>query len=139
MWEYEDKAAFALLKELVYSTNTTEFCVARFNTNNLLLIGSFDLSYYHEAEFVFEDVFYIEIYTSSLSSPTLRFATADEIARYKHLELDASECLFALTSDSHQLNPVYFIGASKVKARRCMVYHYNRENLLAGEEIWTQN
>jgi hypothetical protein len=62
MWEYEDKAAFALLKELVYSTNTIEFSIARFNTNNLLLIGSFDLSYYHEAEFVFEDVFYIEIY-----------------------------------------------------------------------------
>lgn len=139
MWEYEGEAAFALLKELVETSNIIEFCVARFDTNNLLLIGSFDLSYYHEAEFVFEDVFYIEIYTSSLSHPTLRFATAEEIARYKHLELDASERLFALTSDSHQLNPVYFIGASQVKARKCMVYHYNRENLQAGEEIWMQN
>lgn len=122
MWEYEGDVVFEFLGELVNKTKTTEFAVAKFDGHDLLLIGSFDLAYYHEAEIFFEQAFYIEIYTMSLSNPKLSYATAEELARYTHLDIETDERLFAVSDDTLP-NIVYFIGASNVKARKCLVHH----------------
>ena len=136
LWQFHGKSVFALMTKLVESTNITDFSVSRFDGSTLLLIGSSDLSYYHEAEVLFTDVFYLQLYTPCLWSPRLRYATAEEVARFPHLEIDQGERLFAISSYSHEPRPIYFIGARNVEARRCMAYHYNRENLQPGEEIW---
>jgi hypothetical protein len=135
MWQFHGESVCALVTKLVESTNITDFSVSRFDGSSLLLIGSSDLSYYHEAEVLFTDVFYIQLYTPCLWSPRLRYAKAEEVAQFPHLEIDQGERLFAISSYSHEPRPIYFIGARDVEGRS-MVFHYHREDLQPGEEIW---
>jgi hypothetical protein len=132
--DVEGDAVFQLLNEIRESTNSTDFQVHSFSGFRLLIIGSFDLAYYHEVEICFDAVAYIELPTC-FDRPALRFAKPDEAKSYTHLGLDDTERLFVFEIDQEINQRRYVVAAQSVKARKCMVYHYRRENLKEGEEI----
>ncbi len=130
----EDNAAFQLLDEMLATTNTSDFLVFSFNDSRLLILGSFDLVYYHEIEIVFEGVSYIGL-PASFDRPRLRFATPDEERLFAFLGLDDRDRVYVVEPDSESGEGKHYVVAQRVVARKCMVYHYQREDLKPGEEI----
>jgi len=130
----EGENVMALLESLRSSSNASDFEVQAYDGSRLLIVGSFDLAYYHEVEIEFEEVAYIELPTQ-FSDPRLRIATAEESARLRFLDLSPPEKLYAIDADPDVDGQTFFIAAESVRARRCMVYHYRREELKDGEEI----
>ncbi len=130
----EGVAVFHMLDELRESTNTCDFEVLSFSDARLFIIGSFDLDYYHEVEIAFEDVVYIELPTY-FNRPALRAATPEEANAYAYLGLDPTEYLYVIEEDPYVDSRKYYVAARSVSARKCMVYHYRREELKDGEEI----
>ena len=76
------------INEIVTTTNTTDFLVQSFVGDSLLLIGSFDLCYYHELEIRFDDVAYIGLPIYGLDSPKFSVASDAERKAHTHLELE---------------------------------------------------
>jgi len=130
----EGEEVMALLESLRASSNTSDFELQDYDGSGLLIIGSFDLAYYHEVEIEFESVTYIEL-SASFNRPRLRIATAEESERLRFLDLSPPEKLYAIETDPDLDGPFFYVAAERVRARRCMVYHYRRENLRDGEEI----
>jgi hypothetical protein len=132
--DIEGENVMALLESLRASSNTSDFELRGYDGSRLLIIGSFDLAYYHEVEIEFEGVSYIELPTS-FNQPRLRVATAEESKRLRFLDLSPPEKLYVIESDADSDGQSFYIAAERVRARRCLVYHYRRENLQEGEEI----
>ena len=134
MMDVEGEDVMALLESLRSSSNTTDFEVNTYDGSRLLIVGSFDLTYYHEVEIEFESVAYIELPTL-FDRPRLRIATAEESERLRYLDLSPPEKLYAIDTDPDTEDRTFYVAAESVRARRCMVYHYQREDLKEGEEI----
>lgn len=134
MMNVQGEDVMALLETLRSDSNTSDFQVQDYDGSRLLLIGSFDLMYYHEVEIEFESTAYIEL-PSIFDYPRLRIATADESQRLRFLDLSPPEKLYAIDTDPDLQGRTFYVAAESVRARRCMVYHYQREDLKEGEEI----
>ena len=124
------------INEIVATTNTTDFILHSFVGDSLLLIGSFDLCYYHELEIRFHDVRYIGLPVYGLNSPRLSVASEVERQAHAHIELDDDDMLFRLHGDpDFNGGRVYYIAAKRVSIAEGMVYHYVRDDLKDGERI----
>jgi hypothetical protein len=130
--DVEDNAVFQLLDEMLGTTNISDFLVFSFNDSRLLILGSFDLAYYHEIEIAFEGVSYIGL-PAVFDRPRMRFATPDEAGLFAFLGLEHTDRVFVIELESSERK--HFVVAQQVFARKCMVYHYRREDLKPGEEI----
>ena len=132
--EIEGQAAIDRANFFVSNSNHAEFSIRAYD-GDLLLLGSFDLAYYHTIELEFRDVLFINFPTFQLGA--LHFAIADSDARsaHAHLDLDDNEILFEITDDPGFSDQRYYIVASKLLVREGMVYHYQRDNLKDGERI----
>jgi len=122
------------INEIVTTTNATDFLVHSFVGNSLLLIGSFDLCYYHELEIRFHDVSYIGLPVYGLDSPRVSVASEAERKAHAHLELDGDDTLFRVHDDPEfKGGHVYYVAAKRVSISEGMVYHYIRDDLKDGE------
>ncbi|GAB5517712.1 hypothetical protein [Rhodopirellula baltica] len=133
--ESEGQIAIERANHVVANTNTSDFQLQSFNSVNALLIGSFDLCYYHEIELEFHEVSYINLPTIGLCSP--RFAIAESNIRTAHayLELDDTDILFEIINDPDFSGQRYYIAAENLTVREGLVYHYQRDELKDGERI----
>jgi hypothetical protein len=111
------------------ATGMSEFRIQSYDGWRLLIVGSFDLCYYHDIELIFTDVAYINLPTDF----------------YEPAFSDAGQCLcgcckrrrFAVRADDGEWEVV----AQTVEVVIGKVYHYDRgEQLLPGERIaeWVQ-
>lgn len=124
------------INEIVAKTNTTDFLIHSFVGDSLLLIGSFDLSYYHELEIRFHDVAYIGLPVYGLDSPRLSVASEKERMAHAHLELDDDDVLFRVhDAPDFKGGHVYYVAAKRVSIAEGMVYHYMRDDLKDGERV----
>ncbi|QDU58493.1 hypothetical protein [Aeoliella mucimassa] len=118
------KSILDRINEIVATTNTTDFIVHSFAGDSLLLIGSFDLCYYHELEIRFHDVSYIGLTVYALNSPRLTVASEKERKAHAHLELDDDDVLFRVHVDpSLKGGHVYYVAAKRVSISEDIVYH----------------
>jgi hypothetical protein len=108
-----------------------------FDSCNLVIIGNYDLTYYHTVEILFEEVSYIQFSSILFERLEIRIAEPSDRARL-HLELDVKNKLFAISCPDTSPKPVYFIASERIKARACMVYHYLREKSQPCVEKWNQ-
>ncbi len=133
--ESEGQAAIDRANHVVTNTNTSDFQLQSFDSVNALLIGSFDLCYYHELELLFHEVSYINLPTVGLSLP--RFAIADSNVRrmHAHLELDDTDILFEIVNDPDFSGQRYYVAAERLTVREGIAYHYQRDELKDGERI----
>jgi len=99
---------------------TDEFRFESFDGSRLVLIGSFDLSYYHDVELTFVDVEFIHCPTYMLGP---RFRETGPKRHGRGFEIATTEGLFEIIADSVSV----LIGK---------VYHYDRGDALEpGERI----
>lgn len=124
------------INEIVETTNTTDFRLESFIGDSLLLIGSFDLSYYHQLEVRFDGVSFIGLPIDGIDSPKFSVAAKEERKAHSHLDLDADDVLFRVHHDPNfNGGTVYYVAAKRLSISEGMVYHYQRNNLKEGERI----
>jgi hypothetical protein len=128
---------FDEINRIAQETNTTDYCIHSYENDDLLILGSFDFSYYHQVEVLFENVKYFDIATW-FSYPYFRQATSKEMKNIRSQNLIEAEdkvfCIEAETENSMD-RTAFFIVAEKMTVRPGMVYYYERKNLKEGERI----
>jgi hypothetical protein len=127
------------LNQIVTSTNTVDFRIHSYDSDNLTIIGSFDFSYYHEVEIVFSEVEYISL-PADFNEPLFRLGDENEVEAIAKLvaleEDDTVFCIEAETTCSIEKLSFYIVSRG-ISLREGMVYYYDRENLKEGERIAT--
>ena len=103
--------------------DSSEECrIERFDGHKLILIGSFDLSYYHDFEVEFRAVSYLQC-PSYFCAQKLSLASDDE-AKQLRKELinfvEAEDFVFCLESDEKR----FLIVAQGLELREGRVFHY---------------
>ena len=95
------------LQKALSDTNISDYLIREFDGNNLILLGSFDLSYYFEIKFSFYKVDYINCPTY-FSANQIRFATVEEKNRYREECMIEPEDLMIVFEDD-TFKTFYFI------------------------------
>ncbi len=67
------------INQILDTTGITDFRIQSYNSCDMSIIGSYDLSYYYDLEIIFSEVTYISIPTT-FDYPKLRIATKNEIS-----------------------------------------------------------
>ena len=122
---------------LIVSNSIPDFQIYSYHLNNLLLVGSFDFSYYPELEIEFKEVDYLSLPTE-FYYPLLRLATIEEsksIKRLVAIEPEATGYTVEAETSSLLSPPTFYIVVETVSVRKGKVYYYRRENLQANEKI----
>lgn len=125
--------ALTQLEELLGSTEIPDFRLQSFDSVNLLLIGSFDLAYYHQVEVLFHEVSYLACPTT-FSDASFRLATPEEVDSLS-VALAEDDQAFAIECDGGQGEIVALIVAEHLSVLTGKVYHYEREDLSPGERV----
>jgi len=133
-------SAIARFNDIVQTTNICGFEVQDFDVTaqSLLVIGSFDLAYYHELEARFDGVTFVRLdFCAMFSQPRLSIGDAevrDTVSKFTDLEPD--DVVFIFHDDpSFHGGRVHFIVADDFNISEGMVYHYQRANLQQNERI----
>lgn len=117
------------LQEDLGKTNLEEFYIKSYKDygGKLLLVGSFDFSYYHDVEVIFYDVSYICCPTSYFT--VNRFRVADENENVKFVNLFSGEQykgqLIAL--DDTFLSISYYILANNMEYNFSKFFYFNED------------
>jgi len=140
MTEVRGPKAIERFNEIVRTTNTSDFEAQFFDlaSQTLLVIGSFDLAFYHEVEALFEGVTFTRFdFGAVFCEPQLFIGDSDSrelAAQYTDLETD--DVVFIIhNGPSFQGGRQHIVVAKSLTLREGMVYHYQRENLQPGESI----
>jgi len=124
---------FEEVNKLVDEQNVLDFEVQSFEAGRLLIIGSFDLAYYHQAELLFDNVSFLSVPTL-FHEPVFRLATAAEQSEVQ-VAIEGTDQVFAVDCEASQGKTTGIVVAESVSIRLGRVYHYERQNLGPGERI----
>jgi hypothetical protein len=137
-WIDREDAVFEFINAL-----SIDWQLDYFDGCNLVMIGNYDLTYYHTAEILFEEVSYIQLPSLLFDRLEIKLASPFELSQFQYLELDVESKLFSLYYPDLSPTPMYFIAAEKIKVRSCKVYHYPNDRLQLQlqpcEEKWNQS
>ena len=116
------------VNKIIKKTNSIDFRIQAYDGCNLLLVGSFDLCYYHTVEINFGEVSYISLPINFIY-PIFRQASVKEINSICNLIYlepeDIVYCIAAETSSS--IKPMIFnIVARSIVIHEETVFYYNR-------------
>ncbi|MED4727579.1 hypothetical protein P9597_05375 [Aneurinibacillus migulanus] len=108
------------LQERLDKTNISDWYLDEYKGESLRMIGSFDLSYYHEVEVNFNGVSFIScpIY---LSYPKFRLASVKEKEMLKNKGIDFT---YAVCLDEEDYNATYFVCASELNFTFALTKYY---------------
>ena len=128
---------WASLNQIIETNNTNDFRIQSYRNNLLVLVGSFDLFYYHTVEIEFEGVSYISLPTE-FYQPKFRWAKASEIQFMRQLiAIEVEEkvyCIEAETTSSIKKLPFYIV-ATTMNIKQEKVFYHHRANLQPGEKV----
>ncbi|WDV47163.1 hypothetical protein PV797_05530 [Clostridiaceae bacterium M8S5] len=105
--------------------NIEDFCIEKNNGYEVILKGSFDLSYYHELEIIFKDVQFMICPCQIFSVNNLRLATKEEIKNITNVSEGYETQGFVIVLEHTLWNEKYFIIANEVKTKWKTVKYYN--------------
>lgn len=127
------KAVLEQLNSRLDETDVSDYFLDGLKDERLVILGSYDLSYYHDVEIVFEEVRYI-CCPIRLDSP--RFRPADEAERRIALEkagenADPDGDIHVISIDEEgSRKGQHFIIASDVSFRFEKVLHYVNDDVM---------
>jgi len=125
------------INSVIRNKSIPDFQIYSYNPNNILLVGSHDLCYYHELEIEFKEVWYLSLPTE-FCYPTFRFVTLEESNSIKRfVDIEAEAIIYGVEAEtSSSIEPLtFYIVAETISVRERKVYYYQRENLQANEKI----
>jgi hypothetical protein len=104
-------------------------------SQQLVLAGSFDFSYYHNVEITFSEVEFILCPGTIFNVELFRLATEEEIAQLNSIMYgyERNSTVFCLENEFEQQR--FYIVAKQMTYHFGMVYYYDRPNLQPGERI----
>lgn len=113
------------LQNELEQTNINDFYIIGMNRNHdLLMLGSFDFSYYHELELIFYDVTYINCPTSGFTINRLRVASEEEVTKLEKIIQDSCNgCIIAL--EDINSNNCFYIMTNRIEFNFQLVKYYN--------------
>jgi hypothetical protein len=134
----KNKETVNLLKAELTKKNISDFIILNFiQANTLVIAGSFDFSYYHNVEIIFEEVTYISC-PVSFDNATFRLANKSERSYLKDKLFDGWEdtiiCI-CINEDISDACVKHFIVAKNIKYTFKNTYYYKKDNLQKDECI----
>ncbi|RXZ77432.1 hypothetical protein EBB07_31200 [Paenibacillaceae bacterium] len=116
-------------------TNIGDFCIYHYSSRpSLLLVGSFDFSYYHNVEIAFNEVSFVICPGGIFTVDHFRLATKDELQRLYEVSYGYNDTPTICLEDT-TFNTKFFIAASEVNYSFQNVYYYKKESLAENERI----
>jgi hypothetical protein len=110
------------------------FRVQSFDANRLVIVGSFDLSYYHNIEVEFTGVAYVACATNFFE-PKFRAGTPDERLSLVPVIGDFDDNLYCIDAEAGSRPQTFLIVARSAVVKEGTVYYYPRPNLKPGERL----
>ncbi|QDT36261.1 hypothetical protein [Stratiformator vulcanicus] len=115
------------INEAIQAKEVTDFQICSFQNDSLLLIGSFNLAYYHDLEVRFHKVTYINLPVYGIDSPI--FSIATKLEQEQHAQLDLQEeTLFRIVSSPELFSHPYFIAAEQISISEKRVHYQVSDN-----------
>jgi hypothetical protein len=99
-----------------------------------VIVGSPDLSYYHNVEVEFTDVAYVACATNFFE-PKFRVGTPHERRALVPVIGDFDDNLYCIDADAGSRPQTFFIVARSAEVKEGMVCYYPRPNLKPGERL----
>lgn len=115
-----------------------DFHVWRYDGYKLTLAGSTDLSYYHQLEITFKEVFFASTFFEEWHSDTEKSVIElpdTELNRALNIkfEIEQGYQIFVIKTDDYK-NDIY-IASREIEFNTDTVYYYQRENLGENERL----
>lgn len=124
----------------IVETNTASLSMILLTHDaRLVIVGGFDLSYYHDFELTFSGVTYVACETVFDPARLRQSTEAEASALKKEIDFESGTLFcFESTFDGHVSGRVV---AAEVSFRKNRVYYYDRSSLEPGESIapWVKN
>jgi hypothetical protein len=111
-----------------------QFRVQSFDSSRLVIVGSFDLCYYHNVEVEFTDVAYVASATNFFE-PKFRLGTPHERRFLVPVIGDSDDNLYCIDADAGSEPHTFFVVARTAVVTEGNVYHNPRPDLKAGKRI----
>jgi hypothetical protein len=104
-------------------------------SQQLVLAGSFDFSYYHNVEITFSEVEFILCPATIFIVERFRLATEEEIVQLNSMMygFERNGTVFCLENEFEEQR--FYIVAKQMTYQFGMIYYYDRPNLQPGERI----
>jgi hypothetical protein len=115
------------IKKIVIEAGINDYRIQSFDSSCLLIIGSFDISYYHDLEIELLGVSHINLPVYFDGSADI---SIEEDARSRH-QIDQNETYFRINDNGS----MFHVVAEGIEVRKVKVFHYARQNLKDGERI----
>lgn len=132
---------FDIVKEIdrrIREHDWFDFHVTSYNGRVLEIVGSMDLSYYHQLEIIFEDVFFASIFFerwhSDTKKPVIELQDSDLNKELNmRFEIEQGYQLFVIRTEDYE-NDIY-IAAKKISFNSDTVYYYDKADLKENERL----
>lgn len=135
---HEQARKVELLQQELRAANIEHFYITepiQPQSQQLVLAGSFDFSYYHNVEITFTEVEFILCPGSVFTVELFRLANEEEIIQLHSIMhgCERNGIVFCLENEFEQQR--FYIVAEQMTYHFGMVYYYERPNLQPGERI----
>lgn len=127
------------LDEEIDKTNIYFFSIEEMNSNNLKIVGSFDFSYYHEIEIIFQEVKFVSLPGGTFNVSKFRSASEEEKRELIDRKLFGDDWLnlanHVIIMEDDDENAKYHIVFEHMNYKFEKVYYFMKDNLKEGERI----
>ena len=135
------KQDFDIVKEIdqrIREHDWFDFHVTSYDGRFLEVVGSIDLSYYHQLEIIFEEVFFASIFFeewhSDTKKPVIELPDSDFNKELnERLEIEQGYQIFIIRTEDYK-NDIY-IAAKKISYNTDTVYYYDKPDLKENERL----
>lgn len=127
-------STIGIFQKELEKTNIEDFYIDEFRRERLLIIGSFDFSYYHDVEIIFSNVYYI-CCSTYISADTFRLATTEEI-KYMQQTIKgfvSDGYVFCLEDSFTEVK--HFIVADNFEYHFEKICYFNGSERIEGEKL----
>ena len=128
----------ALIDQIIRQHSWFDFHVLKYDGSRLTIAGGIDLTYYHQLEITFENIFFAATFFEEWHSDTSKtvFEVPEaELSRSLHLQLEIEQGYQVFIFHTEDYKNDIYIAAQKVTFNTDTVYYYQRPNLKEGERI----
>ena len=136
LWRTKNIETSRQINEIIQKETCFDFHILSFDGHRLIIGGSIDLTYYHNLEVVFEDIFFVSSFFKKWQSNTKQtvFKIPDnEIQLNEKYEIEQDYQLFMFQTEYFK-NDV-LIAANSISYNTDKVFYYDKSDLKSNERI----
>ncbi len=126
------------IDQIIRKNEWFDFHVLQYDGHNMIIGGSIDLTYHHNLELIFEDVFYVSAYFNGWHTDTDKTVIEipdDNLNNDLNIKFDIEQGYQLFIIHTEDYNNDIYIAAKGLTFNTDTVYYYEREGLKENERL----